>query len=95
MWNIIINNNMGGLEKLETQEEKNIRLRNYARDKVVGRLIQNVKEQEIRFQKDWDSHAPKSLDLDEELNKALNKIREQTRLNKIKFEEEQNANRRR
>jgi hypothetical protein len=75
---------------METTEEKNIRLNNYARDKVVGRLIQSVKEQEIRFQHDWSSHSPKSLeqerDLDEEINKALNKLREQNFENRIKFE---------
>lgn len=75
---------------MEQEEEKNIRLNKYAREKVVDRLIANVKAQEIRFQHDY-SHAPNNLkterDLDEEVGKALNKLRENNIRNRLKFEE--------
>jgi hypothetical protein len=89
MWNITLNNYRGVNNKMETEEEKNIRLNKYAREKVVDRLIANVKAQEIRFQHDW-SHAPNTLknekDLDEEIGKALNRLRENNIENRKKFE---------
>lgn len=82
-------------EKEETLKhlEREHRLNKYAREKVVDRLIASVKAQEVRFQHDW-SHAPLGLedvrdkkDLDEEMGKALNKLRENNIKNRLKFEE--------